>query len=47
MDQDGLLPFKKMFANAGEKDKKGENHLKKWNNLIVLLTDLQEEENKH
>ena len=26
VDQDRLLPFKKMFANGGEKDKKGENH---------------------
>ena len=26
VDQDRRLPFKKMFANGGEKDKKGENH---------------------
>ena len=26
VDQDRLLPFKLMFANGGEKDKKGENH---------------------
>ena len=46
VDQDRLLPFKKMFANGGEKDEKRRKSLK-WNNMIVPLTDLQEEENKH
>ena len=46
VDQDRLLPFKKMFANAGEKGKKRRKSLK-WKNMIVPLTDLQEEENKH
>ena len=45
-EQDGTLPFKKMFANAEEKDKKRRKSLK-WNNMIVPLTDLKEEENKH
>ena len=35
--------LKKMFANAGEKDQKMRKSLK-WNNMIVRLTDLQEEE---
>ena len=43
VDPDRLLPFKKMFANAGEKDKKTRKSLKR-NNMIVPLTDLQEEE---
>ena len=43
VDQDRLLPLKKMFANAGEKDKKGRKSLK-WNNMTVPVTDLQEEE---
>lgn len=38
--------LKKMFANAEEKDKKRRKSLK-WNNMIVPLTDLKEEENKH
>ena len=33
-EQDGTLPFKKMFANAEEKDKKRRKSLK-WNNMIV------------
>ena len=45
-EQDGTLPLKKMFANAEEKDKKRRKSLK-WNNMIVPLTDLKEEENKH
>lgn len=45
-EQDRTLPFKKMFANAEEKDKKRKKSLK-WNNMMVPLTDLKEEENKH
>ena len=45
-EQDKILPFKKMFANAEEKDKKRRKSLN-WNNMIVPLTDLQEKENKH
>ena len=34
VDQDRLLPVKKMFANAGEKGKKRRKSLE-WNNMIV------------
>ena len=37
-EQDRTLPFKKMFANAEEKDKKRKKSLK-WNNMMVPLTD--------
>ena len=38
--------LEKMLANAGEKGKKRRKSLK-WKNMIVPLTDLQDEENKH